>query len=190
VNRQQAFAHRARVYHELDVQLQSRTRFFAAAALINSVLADLFRFIRVQSLQEAYGLLSDAGAVLETANVVWARELAQSARVDPEADQNFVRREQRLLQSFIESTDSANGCSRALVRADLNRLLNGRHWSLIGAPCIGQSRRFVRILTSVRSGLGSHFDFNLESHRIELGLAIVRDVRAQGPLSPPVAPTI
>jgi hypothetical protein len=171
MDRQRVFARRAGLYQQLDLQLRSRTRFFAAAALTNSVLANLFRFMPKRSLQDTYDLLSEAGAVLETANLAWAWDLVQTAAVADEVDQLFVRREQRLLQAF---------CCRAPVDADLNRLLNGRHWALLGAPWLGPSRRFGRILLNVRTELGDCFDFNLESHRVQLGLGIVLDVRVHG----------
>lgn len=171
MDRQRVFARRARLYHELHLQLRSRTHFFAAAALTNSVLENLFRFIPKRSLQGTYRLLSEAGQVLETANLAWASQLLQPGSAADELDALFVRREQRLLQAF---------CCHAPVHADLNLLLNGRHWALWGAPWLGPSRRFGRILLNVRAELGECFDFNLESHRVQLGLGIVRDVRVHG----------
>ncbi len=171
MDRQGVFTRRASLYQEVDLLLRSQTRFFAAAALTNSVLALLFRCVPQHSLQDAYVLLCEAGAVLESANLRWAQELTQAVPDVSELDQLLIRREQHLLQVF---------CSREAARTDLNCLLNGRHWAVLGAPWLGPSRRFGRILLKVRRGLGGGFDFNLEPHRVQLGLEIVRDMRAHG----------
>lgn len=175
MDRGREFARRAQTYRELDAMLQARTRFFAAAALTNSVLAQLFRSAPEGTLASAYTLLVEAGAVLEAANLRWAREIPQ-LRAEGELDEVFVRREQHLLQGFIDSA-AAGPCARTRVCADISRLLNGWHWALLGASWVEPGRRFGRILGVVRRRLGNRFDFHLESHRVQLGLQIIREVR-------------
>ena len=76
VPRSEVFEQRREVYAQLDARLASRTRFFAAAALTNSVLAQLFRFVPGHALHDSYRLLSDVGAILETANLQFAHDIA------------------------------------------------------------------------------------------------------------------
>jgi hypothetical protein len=177
VKRCWVFERRAELYRQVDSQLRSRTRFFAAAALINTVLAQLFCYIPDRALGNAYGLLCEAGAALEAANLKWVTVLGDHTRVRSELDQILVRGEQRLLQSFLDTAQSTHRWSTIPISEDLNRLMNHRHWALLGAPCLGHSRRFLRILESVRASLGHCFDFTMEAHRVELGLEIVCDVR-------------
>jgi hypothetical protein len=126
-------------------------------------------------------LLSEAGAALEAANLKWAGVLREHSRTPAELDQILVRGEQRLLQSILDATQRTNPRARIPISEDLNRLMNRRHWALFGAPCLGNSRRFISILENVRAGLGNCFDFTLEAHRVELGLGIVCDVRRREP---------
>jgi hypothetical protein len=181
VERWRAFERRAGLYRQIDSRLRSRTRFFAAAALTNAVLAQLFRYVPDRSLENAYRLLNEGGALLEAANLEWVRVPPEHTQVPSELDQILVRGEQRLLQSFLDTAPGTHRGSRIVITEDFNRLLNRRHWALLGAPCLEHSRRFLRVLDSVRIGLGHCFDFTVESHRVELGLGIVGDVRRREP---------
>ena len=178
MTRSQVFAQRHQIYSQLDAKLAARTRFFAAAALTNAVLAELFRFLPGNALNDAYHLLSDAGGLLEAANVRFAHELEIDAGRERELDRSLVCREQGLLQSFL-NTRMAGTCQWWSTRAELNRLLNAQHYASVGALLLAQCRRYGEVLRGVRARLAVPLDFALESHRIQIGVGIIRHIRLE-----------
>ncbi len=175
--RSEVFERRHRVYWQLDRKLCSRTRFFAAAAFTNAVLAQLFRFVPLRKLCDAYGLLRDGGAVLEAANLQFAHDLDLQGSSEVELDQFLVCSEQRLLQAFLELRIAEAGCQWPLIRTQLNELLNEQHLAAKGACWLGPGRQFGGIVRAVRTGLGVPVDFAIESHRIQIGFTIICHIR-------------
>jgi hypothetical protein len=178
VTRSQVFAQRHRIYSQLDAKLAARTRFFGAAALTNAVLAELFRFLPGYALNDAYHLLSEAGTLLETANVQFAHDLEVRAGRERELDRSLVCREQGLLQSFLNAR-MAGTCQWWSIRAQLNRLLNEQHYATLGSGLLSQCRQYGAVLRSVRTRLAVPLDFALESHRVDIGVGIIRYIRQE-----------
>jgi hypothetical protein len=76
-NRTTDFERRAALYASYDAQLFEYTRFFAAASIINAVLAKLFATVPASRSQRCFGFLTEVGAALETTNHVYAGALAR-----------------------------------------------------------------------------------------------------------------
>jgi hypothetical protein len=177
VERSQVFEQRRRIYSQLDAQLYSRTRFFAAAALTNAVLAQLFRFLPRRSLSSVYRLLNEGGAVLEAANVQFAHDLPRRSGSDRELDRFLVCSEQRRLQTFLDARVDNADCHWLSIRGELNRLLNGQHCASPGSRWLAQSREYGGILHNVRTRLGMPLDFAAESHRVHIGCGLIGHIR-------------
>jgi hypothetical protein len=91
----QEFHRRARHYRHLDAQLAARTRFFAAAALTNTVLAELSdhrgRWLWISNA--TLGALLTLGGMLETLNLRRAASLARQSGSGARLDASFVAME-------------------------------------------------------------------------------------------------
>jgi hypothetical protein len=92
------FARRSMLYGSLDRLLRSNTRFFAAAALLNEVFADLFHRAPIGLSRGSYTFLCELGASLEPMNVGYARGIRDRCYSGPWLDRSLVRLEQRQVQ--------------------------------------------------------------------------------------------
>jgi hypothetical protein len=180
VDRSRPFQQRHVVYLRLDEQLGSRTRFFAAAALTNAVFARLFQLVPGHSLSHVYHFLADAGTILEAANLQFARELPQRSGNGVALDQYLVCSEQRRLQTLLNTSMAHADSHWRSTRRDLNHLLNEQPLLALGASCSASSRHYYWALQKVREHLGAPLDFANETHRINIGLGIIRHIRSGG----------
>ena len=152
----------------------SRTRFFGAAALTNAVFAQLFSLLPRLSLAHGYRFLSEAGAVLECANLNWACELRQRSNAGWGLDYELVSREQRLLQALLQ----ARAAEQRPICGELDALLNEGHLAAVSARALPRSRRYSQVLKSVRAEVGGALEFASERHRVRIGLRLVHQLRS------------
>jgi hypothetical protein len=172
-----AFQRRSAIYTRIDAQLSDRTRFFAAAAVINAVLANLFDVISVICLPRSFTFLSEAGLALESANLQYAAECGRGKPSACTLDYALVCAEQRLLQCYLQAYQVRRPLQWGYVRRELNGLLNDRYAaSLLSLLCKG-SAGFSRVLREVRADLGTALDVAIESHRIRIGLKLIEHIR-------------
>jgi hypothetical protein len=74
-HRSSEFARRFVLYTRLDGRFYDRTRFFAAAAQINAVLAALLEFLPAIRASRSFSFLNEVGAALEVDNLAYARQI-------------------------------------------------------------------------------------------------------------------
>ena len=89
------FARRHVLYTQLDQHLHAATRFFAAAALVNEVFAQLFRRLPIGVSQRSFAFLSELGSSLEPVNLHYARGIRDGRLCGPWLDRALVRLEQQ-----------------------------------------------------------------------------------------------
>jgi hypothetical protein len=176
------FGRRSALYGRLDAQLRDCTRFFAAAALINAVLARLFELLPLSHGRQSFHFLSEVGAALEVDNLDLARRLPQH-RVGGGWDRTLVCAEQGQLQQFVLAHQRARPEQWRAVRRELNGLLNERHAAAFFPAWCDGSGRILRVLREVRDQLGTKLDFAAQSHRIHIGLALIDCIRREAAAS-------
>jgi hypothetical protein len=185
-HRADEFQRRSVLYSRLDARLFDRTRFFAAAALINAVLAELFELFPVVRSPRSFTFVNEVGAALEEANLRYADEISRRTRrrqtitrCRHTLDDTLVRAEQRVLQSYVQAHQAQCPRQWESVRSELNSLLNDRHAASLISRWCSAGGRLSRVLREVRGRLGTALDFASESHRIRIGLAVIEHIRRE-----------
>jgi hypothetical protein len=163
------------LYANYDAQLSAYTRFFAAAAAVNALLAKLYLVIRSPC---SFAFLTEVGAVLETHNRALVRAISGSA-CGRDLDEALVCAEQEHLQAFVTSQQARRPQQWAAARSEINGFLNERCAVLFFCRCWARSGSFSQVLRAVRDHLGGDIDFAMESHRISVGLKLIECIRGE-----------
>lgn len=172
------FERRSALYSRLDWQLREHTRFFAAAALINTVLAMLFAVRPAIRPPRTFHFLNEVGAALETDNLAYAREIA-GYTPGATLDYALVCAEQARLQRYVRAHQVQRPGQWESVRTELNALLNDRYAAALFVGWCTGTRRLYRVLQEVRERVGTALDFGIESHRIRIGLRLIEHIRCE-----------
>jgi hypothetical protein len=173
------FERRSALYARYDAQLREHTRFFGAAAVVNSVLARLFAALPSIRTARCLGFLSEVGAALETDNLMYAREISR-IKSGNALDHALVCAEQARLQGYVCAHQAQRPRQWESTRSELNGLLNDQFAASIFARWCEGNRGFARVLMEVRRHLGTKLDFATESHRIRIGMKLIEYVRREG----------
>jgi hypothetical protein len=170
------FERRAALYASLDGEICDRTRFFAAASLINSVFSRLFLFLSARHAARCLIFLSEAGAALEIANQAFIREIN---RQDPATslDHVLVCAEQDRLQQCVQAWQAMHPHEWQVVRLELNRLLNDRCAVAIFSHLGKGNGKVCGVLGEVRRQLGAKIDFAVRNHRVCIGARLIEHIR-------------
>jgi hypothetical protein len=170
------FARRSALYARCDARVCDHTRFFAAAATINAVLATHFEVLPAVRASCSFNFLSEVGAALEIDNLVYARQISLR-ELGGSFDDALVRAEQGRLQEYVRAHPEQCPQKWQAVRSELNGLLNDRYAaSFLSRWCEG-SGRFFRVLQKVRAQVSMELDFADKSHRIRIGLELIEHIR-------------
>jgi hypothetical protein len=172
------FARRANTYQYLDESLGAHTRFFAAAALTNRVLAELcvhrarWFWISCDSMV-ALGAL---GAILEESNLQRAEQIRDEEQSSSALDASLIEMEQATVESVLLKWAQCGTCRYGNLIADLNRILHAAAMSL---PIRGSVsvRRYAQVLRLLAATLGRDLSFGSQSDRIRIGQALVEEAR-------------
>ena len=171
------FARRHVLYRQLDHRLRAATRFFAAAALVNEVFAQLFRRLPIGVSQRTFAFLSELGSSLEPVNLHYARRIRDGGLGGAWLDPTLIRLEQQYVQRLGQRWAGRSTAGWRGVRGELNALLNGHHPVALFAPCLPCGRQVLGVLTAVRQDLGVDLDFADGLHRIRIGCALVQHLQ-------------
>jgi hypothetical protein len=177
-HRSAEFERRSALYTRLDGQLCSHTRFFAAAALVNTALARRFEVLPALRSPHSLYFLNEVGAALEADNLAYAREIS---RRTPGSilDRALVCAEQARLQWYVYAHQAQRPKQWESIRSEINRLLNERDAASYFSRWCKGSGRVTRVLREVRGHLGMELDFATESHRIRIGLGLIEHIRRE-----------
>jgi len=173
------FAGRARRYCCLDERFLHRTRFFAAAALTNTVLAELCahraRWLCVSP--KTIGALAWLGGRLEAVNVDRASCLDREGGAPRWVDISFIEMEQTVVEAVLRGW--AEACSpryRHLIN-EVDGLLRAVSSGLLPLRCSGNVHRYTQVLRSVATTAGRCPSFAVREDRINIGKALIAQVR-------------
>jgi hypothetical protein len=170
------FHRRAALYTQMDRRLWEKTRFFGAAAMTNKVLARLFEFHPTLISIESGRLLQTLGAGLEQFNLRLAGAIRPGDQSGGVLDRRLVQAEQRLAQVHWRGS-CAVSADRKVVEGELNDLLNDSHVLCQFARFWKESRDYSRVLAAVRLRMKVRLDFGNESHRVDIGCALIDHLR-------------
>jgi hypothetical protein len=176
--RQAGFARRAALYARFDEQLREQTRFFAAAALINGVFAQLCEVWPTFHSARSLRFLEEAGAGLEDCNRGLARAIVARGMAG-RLDHALVHAEQRCLQRHVQAQEARSPRDWEAIRRELNGLLNHRHPATVFSRWFIASRGLSQVLREIRESSRSQLDFGNQSHRVLIGMKLIEHVRAK-----------
>jgi hypothetical protein len=172
------FDRRACTYQRLDERLGARTRFFAAAALTNRVLAELCvhraRWLWIS--RESIVALAALGAILEQFNLQRAQDIRHKMQSSTELDFSFVQMEQALVETVLLRWARSDISRYQRLIAELDRVLCAAAASL---PIRGSLsvRRYARVLRLLTGTSGRCLSFGSRSDRISIGQALIEEAR-------------
>jgi hypothetical protein len=172
------FARRSALYSRCDERLCEHTRFFAAAAMINAVLAKNFEVLPAVRVPHSFNFLSEVGAALEIDNLTYARQISSPPLRDT-VDYTLVRAEQGRLQEFVRAHQEKRPQEWEAIRSELNGLLNHRYAASVFSRWCEGSDSLFSALREVRRQLCRELDFAEESHRIRIGLELIEQIRRE-----------
>jgi hypothetical protein len=180
---QEEFDRRACNYRHLDARLAAHTRFFAAAALTNSVLAELCthraRWLWIS--QTTLGTLMTLGGMLEALNLRQAGSLDAQGISGASLDASFVEMEQAYVESVL--CGWARSCAPRYNRliAEVDRLLLAVANGLLPPQCSPNVRCYEQVLRSVTRAAGRCPRFAICADRISIGKALIHEARQRQP---------
>lgn len=176
----QAFTSRARLYRRLDHEFGSRTRFCAAASLVNSALAE-FCSLPLQQIafRDALAFLYTVGAQLQALNQDLATVLPHRLCAANERDAIWVIHEQQAVEYFLQQLRQDQPLRWARVIAQIDTLLlclrNGLGRCLYGPEVRAVSQAF----RSVYGSKSSPLSFGALADRIAIGTGLITEISRQ-----------
>jgi hypothetical protein len=170
------FARRSVLYSRCDARLCDHTRFFAAAAMVNAVLAKNFDVLPAVRAPHSFSFLSEVGAALEIDNLTYARQISFRP-LGKTFDYALVRAEQGRLQEFVRVHQERRPQEWGATRRELNGLLNDRYAASLFSRWCESTGGLFRVLRKVREQVRMQLDFADETHRIRIGLELIEHIR-------------
>ena len=170
------FVRRTPLYASYDAQLLQYTRFFAAASIINAVLAKVVAVVPARHLPRCFGFLTEVGAALEITNRDYASTLARGVSGSG-LDRALVYAEQDQLQRYVQAQQAERPHQWIAIRNELNGFLNERCAASIVCRWWAGSCSFGRVLRDVREHVGMEIDFAVEWHRVSIGMTLIDHIR-------------
>jgi hypothetical protein len=173
------FRSRARLYAAWDRRLSKRTRFFGAAALTNTALAELFSRFGVQLFVSRFTseFLASVGYLLERMNMEWARGISAGAIEADDLDQQIIAAEQTAVQNCLTRLHCVDRAGYANTVVEIDRVLTlaGCAGSP-GKPFSGLTA-YATVLQHVADQLGRSASFAVQNDRETIGRMLVRYLR-------------
>jgi len=182
------FRFRVQLYSQWDRKLASQTRFFGAAALINTALADLCTHPIAALLlsRSTMDFLSKTGRSLESLNVTLADRIHNSAIRADDLDHFMVLTEQNIVERALQSVRATDATRFSTVVTQINRLLQlTKHLGCSQSIRTGTLLRdrgvpqyaYAPVLASVSHELRRPVDFASKEDRIRLGRQLINHLR-------------
>jgi RHS repeat-associated protein len=177
-----AYCRRAELYRQFDSEFRGQTRFFAAASMTVTMLANMSipgfggAFVSAGTRSFMAGL-SDR---LEQLNIGVARGLESGRIAGERLDQRIVHREQSVVQEQLNGLQRANAAEYNRLIGETNSMLNPRGAAAAAAGAYPSDRSYQQVLNGVRQDLGRDIDFSRQSDREAIGNALIDRVRASG----------
>jgi hypothetical protein len=177
----ETFAARVALYGDWDRRMRARTRFFAAAALINAALLELCSHHLLLGTAYASGIdfLARLGGYLQAFNIAIANGIERGRWDGVCPDRSLVTLEQAAAEKVLKQFSRYDERAHRRVIRQIDRLLyclgHARSSGLVGcSPSVALLRQGVRI---ARSRAGSGVSFAAMRDRVAIGEALIRLLR-------------
>lgn len=190
-NETSAYCVRGYFYAQLDARLSGSTRFFGAAALTVTMLADLdFPISGLFVSSSTRSEMASISSRLESFNRSTAAAIENGRLGGANLDAELVHREQTVVQTQLNALQKNDPESYKSLVSQVNGLLNPSGGTAIAANLYATDSRYQSVLSSVRKSLGRDINFSNQSDREAIGNALVKSVKAQGGCSAPTGSII
>jgi hypothetical protein len=173
------FRSRARLYAAWDRRLSKRTRFFGAAAVTNTGLAELFSRFGVHLFVSRFTseFLAAVGYLLERMNMEWARRISAGAIEADDLDERIIAAEQTAVQDCLTRLYYVDSAGYANTVVEIDRVLTFAGWAdSPGKPSSGLTA-YVTVLQHAADHLGRSASFAVQNDRETIGRMLVRYLR-------------
>jgi len=185
------FFRRACTYSRLDARFAAYTRFFAAAAMTNTVLAELSihraRWLCVS--RTTLGTLITLGGLLEVLNARAAAVLEERSAASG-LDLAFVEMEQSYIESVLRTWSRSCAPRYHQLITELDSLLRVITAGRLPLPASANIRRYTRVLRTVSLESGRCPSFASCEDRIKIGTALIAEARRPAPRDQPSTTSI
>jgi hypothetical protein len=173
------FARRARLYGQLDRRLEGYTRFFAAAALTNSVLAELcaFRARQLWLSGQTISALLALGGILERVNVDRARSIEGEGMAPQSLDESYIQMEQSTVEATMRDWSLTSTSRYQQLITELDRVLRAVGAGVVPFRSSVSIRLYADVLRAVTIASGRSLSFARCDDRINIGKALVQSAR-------------
>jgi hypothetical protein len=177
----ETFSARAALYEDLDLRFGARTRFFAAAALVNAALLELCSrhgLVRI-ACAPAIDFLARLGGYLQVFNIAMAEDIERGRWGGSWSDDTLVTLEQAVVEALLQRFARWDGCAHRRVMRQLDRLLHCLAWARVTGvsgcgPSIGLLSHGLRL---ARCGQGGGISFASMPYRTAVGNSLIRLLR-------------
>ncbi|WP_238325813.1 RHS repeat domain-containing protein [Bryobacter aggregatus] len=182
-NTKSGYCQRADLYANFDNLVSSKTRFFAAAHVATSQIADVaIPFAgTIGTSVKTRELLASINALLEGINTeavgrVISGQMSGSGSV---LDASLVHMEQTAVQKALDEFKRKDPAAYQTAVKELNALLNSKGGVFqelatgMGRAILSTDRSYARLLKSIRKRIGRDIDFGSQEDREEIGLSLV-----------------
>jgi hypothetical protein len=175
----QEFRFRVQLYSQWDKKLAAQTRFFGAAALINTALADLCtrRMAPLVLSRATMDFLSRTGRSLETLNVALANHIHSCEIRADDLDHFMVLTEQNIVQRALQRMHEADTTRFVTVISQINRLLQFGAYAFCAHGRLDDKHSYLDAFADLRKELRRPVDFASKEDRVRLGCQLISHLR-------------
>jgi RHS repeat-associated protein len=175
------YCRRAELYRRFDAKFAATTRFFGAASMTTTYLANMsMPGAPLMVSASTRSFMSSLSGRLESVNVSVARAIESGRLGGANLDARIVHMEQTVVQGALNSLRSRSPESYVAMINEVNGLLNSTGFQRIAGGAYPSDRSYQAVLDSVRKGLGRAIDFSRQSDREAIGNALARQLRNSG----------
>jgi len=184
-NQGSGFCMRADEYGRIDANpnIQSQTRFFAAANAVSQALADVDApgsslIGGISSNTSTF--LEGVGQRLQAFNECKAHLIASGDMSGPGLDQQLVHNEQTMVQGQLDNLKQSNPDAYNQTITEINGALNPGAVGQFASTRFSTDKAYAGVLDGVRKDLGRNIDFSKKSDREAIGNALIKHIRQTG----------
>jgi RHS repeat-associated protein len=179
------YCRRGELYRRFDYKFATSTRFFAAASMTVTYLANSeligSGFLLSNSTSS---FMSKLSGQLEGVNIKAAKAIEAGSLGGRNLDARLINMEQKYVQSALDGFKSNNPKAYALAIGEINGLLNSSGTTKFLGSTYPSDRSYMRVVDGVRKDLGRDINFAKQSDREAIGNALISQVRNSGGCTP------
>ena len=175
------YCRRAELYRRFDTKFANSTRFFGAASMTTTYLANLsLPGAQLVVSASTRTFLANLSGRLEALNVAAAKAIESGRLGGGRLDARVVHMEQTAVQGALNGIREQNPNSYTTLIKEVNGLLNSSGALRALGSAYPSDASYQRVLDGVRRDIGRNIDFSKQSDREAIGNALVGELRNSG----------